>query len=106
MEKDKKDLAKKLLLIPLVVAGSLVIAPRQNTIKEITGTYQGYNEDDGNAYLVFDDKPKNQREGFPELVIKGRPDTLKIGEDYTVRYSIKNGRNQFPKKIIDIKYAK
>lgn len=111
MEKEntiKKSLKNKLLVTSAVVLGAIAInqGSKIDQIKEITSTYQGYTVDDVNGYLVFDDKKKEAREGFPTLVIEGNPDTLKIGDKYTVKYSIKNWENAFPSKIIDIKYAK
>lgn len=105
MEKENKGLLKKLWIVPIVVAGSIAISPKQTQIKETTSIYQGYNSSDGDTYLVFDDKPKREREGFPELVIKGNPDTLKIGREYTIKYSVKNGRYSLPQKIKEIKYS-
>ncbi|MGY4884141.1 MAG: hypothetical protein ACP5NZ_01025 [Nanobdellota archaeon] len=111
MEKEntiKKSLKNKLLVASAVVLGGIAInqGSKIDQIKEITSTYQGYTVDDGKGYLVFDDKKKEAREGFPALVIEGNPDTMKIGEKYTVRYAIKNWENFFPSKIIEVKYAK
>jgi hypothetical protein len=111
MEKENKkrnNLNNKLLLASAVILGTLTInhGTKINQIKEITSTYQGYTIDDINTYLVFDDKTKEQRVGFPELVIEGNPDTLKIGEKYTIRYAIKNWENFFPNRIKNIQYAK
>jgi hypothetical protein len=111
MEKDnklKKSLRNKLILASALVIGSMAInnGSKTNQIKEITSTYQGYTVDDVKTYLIFDDKTREQRTGFPELVIEGNPDTLKIGEKYIVKYAIKNWENFFPNKIKDIQYVK
>jgi hypothetical protein len=106
MEKENnsnKGLVKKVLLASALALGVIAITPKTNQIGEITSTYQGYTEDDGNTYLVFDDKIRELREDDPDLVIEGNPDTLKIGEKYAVRYSVGNGRNHIPKEIKYIK---
>jgi hypothetical protein len=111
MEKENKsgkNLMNKVLLASALVVGSMAInhGAKVNQIKEITSTYQGYTVDEAGRFLVFDDKTREQRVGFPELIIEGNPDTLKIGKEYTVKYAIKNWENVFPNKIIEIKYKK
>ncbi len=108
MEKDdktKRSLLNKLGLATIGVIGILAIAPKQNQTNEITSIYQGYTSSDGYTYLVFDNKPRQEREGLPELVIKGNPDTLEIGKEYTIKYSSKVKKEYIPKKIKEIKYS-
>lgn len=111
MEKEntsKNSLRNKLILATAVTLGTIAInnGHKINQVKEITSTYQGYTMDnDEGTYLVFDDKTREQREGFPKLVIRGNPDTLKIGQKYTVKYAVKNWENFFPNKIKEIKYT-
>jgi hypothetical protein len=106
--KSSKNLVNKILLVSALGMGSIMInhGVKVDQVKEVTSTYQGYTVDEAETFLVFDDKTREQREGFPDLVIGGKPDTLKIGKEYTVKYAIKNWENTFPKKIIEIKYAK
>jgi protein-disulfide isomerase-like protein with CxxC motif len=107
-EKSKKSLTDKLIIASAVILGAIAInnGSKTSQIKEITSTYQGYTTDDVETYLVFDDKTREQREGFPTLVIEGNPDTLKIGERYTLKYEIKNWDNFFSNKIKSIQYSK
>jgi hypothetical protein len=106
--KSHKNLGSKLLLIATFVLGGMAInhGAKIYNVKEITSTYQGYYVDDEKVYLVFDDKQKGARENPPVLTIEGKPDTLKIGEEYTVKYSIRNWHHMFPNSIMKIKYAK
>ena len=111
MEKENKphgNLGNKLLLITTLVASGFEInyGSKINQIKEITSTYQGYTAEDGKGYLVFDKNKREAREGLPTLVIEGKPDTLKIGEEYNIKYSIRNWNHMFPNRIMEIKYAK
>ncbi len=107
--KINKDLGKKLLIASALGIGAFLAIPRCETgeVKEITSTYQGYtiDKEEGKAYLVFDDKIKEVRQDNPDLVIAGKPDTLKIGTEYTIDYTV-NKITSFPKKILGIKYAK
>lgn len=111
MEKENKsgkNLMDKILLASALTLGGIAIinGAKTDQIKEVTSTYQGYTVDEAKRFLVFDDKTREQRVGFPELIIEGNPDTLKIGKEYTVKYAIKNWENVFPNKIIEIKYKK
>lgn len=107
MKKQYKNSLSTILLVSALVAGGAGIrhGSRVKEINEITSTYQGYTIDEAKTYLVFDDKIKEARNGLPKLVISGRPDTLKIGKKYTVKYSVKNWENLFPRKIQEIKYS-
>ena len=107
-DKTHKNLGSKLLLIATFVIGGMAInhGAKIDKVKEITSTYQGYYVDDGKNYLVFDDKKKEARENPPVLTIESKPDTLKIGDEYTVKYSIRNWNHMFPNSIIEIKYTK
>lgn len=109
LNKKNKSLANKIILASaLVIGGSMAInhGSKINQIKEITSTYQGYTVEDGIGYLIFDDKQREARNDNPDLTIKGNPDTLKIGKEYTVKYSVKNWNHIFPNQIMKIKYAK
>lgn len=103
-----KSLVNKVLLASALALGGIAISNscEPNKMNEIKSTYQGYTVEDGRSYLIFDDKIRELREDSPDLVIKGKPDTLKIGEKYKIRYSIRNGRNHFPNEIKEIKYTR
>lgn len=107
-DKINKSLINRLLLASALGVGAFTINyAKVDQIKEITSTYQGYTADrEEGVYLIFDDKTREAREDLPVLTIQGNPDTLKIGERYTVKYAIKNWNNVFPNKIKEIKYAK
>ncbi|HPD82109.1 MAG TPA: hypothetical protein PK357_03355 [Candidatus Pacearchaeota archaeon] len=106
--KSRKNLMNKIILASALTLGAIAINNGSKTkqIKEVTSTYQGYTTDEVRNYLVFDDKTREQRTGFPELIIEGNPDTLKIGKKYTVKYAVKYWDNIFPNKIKEVKYTK
>ena len=103
--KPNKSLVNKILLASALTIGIIAISPKSNKVNEIKSTYQGYTSNDGYTYLVFDDQPKQEREGLPELVIKGNPDTLQIGKEYTIKYSSKVKKEYLPKAVKEIKYS-
>ena len=105
-----KNLVKRLFLAGALGIGAFLAIPKgrgTDQVKETTSTYQGYtiDKEEGKIYLVFDDKIKETRQGPADLVIAGKPDTLKIGTNYTIDYTV-NRLTSLPKKIVEIKYAK
>lgn len=105
---SNKSLVNKVLLASALALGGMAISNscEPSKINEIKSTYQGYSVEDGISYLVFDDKIRELREDSPDLVIRGKPDTLKIGKKYTIKYTVKNGKNHVPNEIKEIKYSK
>jgi len=102
------NLVSKILLASALALGGMAISNNcgSGQIKEIKSTYQGYTTEDGIPYLVFDNKIRELREDSPDLTIRGKPDTLKIGQKYFIRYTVKHGKNHVPNEIKEIKYAK
>lgn len=72
--------------------------------KEITETYQGNFTAEHQNYLVFDKETPANRYKPAKLAIKG-PDTLDIGNTYTVNFTEPRWSYLFPKRLNSIKNA-
>lgn len=101
-KQNKSGLLKKLAVIGTVALG-LGYGYNGET-KEITETYQGNFTAEHQNYLVFDKETPANRYKPAKLAIKG-PDTLDIGNTYTVNFTEPRWSYLFPKRLNSIKNA-
>ncbi|MCR4327704.1 MAG: hypothetical protein NUV46_03935 [Nanoarchaeota archaeon] len=113
-EEPKKEskLWRKILTfgLPLLFAGTVIYGSQPSEIESKTLKYQGWYEDGGKNFLVFDEKSKNERVNGPKYkIVSGITKNLndfETNRDYRVKIEKKNFGFVFPDEVTSIEEVK